>query len=180
MIEWSITNKNVSSLSIRGKEIKSIERVSDREIIYLNDEDIVYFNHNTYINTDTILDVSLPANFELSYEFYTSGRSDSSPYVLIGDDNTHKLLIGQYLRTGSNGIGVYNGSSTGTVNNMGTSPLNEWITFTFVYDGETYYLTDGTNELSINSIDTIPLTKLLQVVGGKDCGLLKNIKIKAL
>lgn len=57
-------------------------------------EDCTYYNTNTYSRSDVTFNIALPTHFIMSYDFNTNRRTGgSSPYILIGNDSTHKLLV---------------------------------------------------------------------------------------
>lgn len=143
-------------------------------------EDCTFYDTTSYSTNAQSFNIPLPSNFSLQFDFKTTSRDYSSPYLLVGADNTHKILLGQYARAGGNGLITYNGSTSGTTHNLSTSQLNIDITFLFTYDGNKYSITDGTNSIDVTAISGISLTKLLSNSDGGSGGTIKNIKIKPL
>lgn len=125
------------------------------------------------------MDVPLPnVPFKVEYDGLQITRDNSASYIDVGRSSNDRILIGQWIRTGLNGIICY--TSSGQTNHQlpSNTSLNTWHHFTFTYDGTDYKIDRDGESLNITGVG-IHLDKIIHIERGGG-GKLKNIRVKPL
>lgn len=131
-----------------------------------------YRYDTTVHNTNTVLNYSLPPEFELQFTLHSvSTVSGNTCYLRFNNSNT--IFIGKATSSNRN-VYFYDGSD----HLLGTTvPESTDYTLTLTYENGVATLTDGVNTLSLS---VASLTSIYNVNVGRQDNYVKNIKIKAL
>ena len=99
------------------------------------------------------------------------------PYLDIGASTNNRMLVGQYARTGGNGLIVYKSSSTTYAYSTNIN-LNQNNIIHFEYSGTEYkYSLNNGTVMTVQDKD-VTMTKLIHIEGGGSSqNILKNIRI---
>lgn len=123
-------------------------------------------------NTNTVLNYTLPSEFELQFTLYSvSTVSGNTCYLRFNNSNT--IFIGK--ATSSNRQVYFNDGSDHYLDS--TVPESTDYTLTLTYENGVATLTDGVNTISLSIAS---LTSIYNVNVGRQDNYIKNIKIKAL
>ena len=126
----------------------------------------------TVHNTNTVLNYSLPSEFELQFTLYsTNATTGNTCYLRFNNSNT--IFIGK--ATTSNRNVYFHDSSDHLLGS--TIPVSTEYVLTLTYENGVATLTDGVNTLSL-SISS--LTSIYNVNVNRQDNYVKNMKIKAL
>ena len=102
------------------------------------------------------------------------------PYLDIGNDSNDRMLVGQFARTGRNGLIVYKSSQT-THSYQTNIQINTENNIKFIYTGSEYQYSLNNGSVMTVPDQNITLAKLIHIEGGGNSNnWLKNIKIKPL
>ena len=142
-------------------------------------EDYWYYNPTEYSSDNVALNIPLPNSlFQIEMDYISLSRTSSSLYIDFGSDTNNRVLFGQLVQDGRNGlIVIKNGTSTDYLLSKLTT-INQQHHLKFIYDGTNYIYYNDTDTLSTPSVD-IAFDTVFHVEGARN-GRLKNIKIKAL
>ena len=126
----------------------------------------------TVHNTNTVLNYSLPSEFELQFTLYsTNATTGNTCYLRFNNSNT--IFIGK-ATTSNRDVYFYDGSN----HLLGsTIPVSTEYVLILTYENGVATLTDGVNTLSL-SISS--LTSIYNVNVNRQDNYVKNMKIKAL
>ena len=139
--------------------------------------DYWYYNPNTYSTSSATLNVALPSHFQLEYDVTPTTRNASAPYLDIGSGTNNRALVGQYARTGTNGVITYTGSQTNHPHSNVTT-LDTVNNIKFVYNGGDYTYSLNDNPMTVSNAN-ISFSKIIHIESGGG-GSLTNIRVTKL
>ena len=165
------------SISYTGTGIGDIDIIVKLDGGYIQEtfvvEDCILYRETLSTN---ITDLTLPSEYKLEFDIPSTSNGT---YAMIGTDNTHRIIIGQFSNENLslNGVWVYNGSSTPTRNNCPTTPTNN-AHYTFTYENNSYTMSNGGSSITGTIPSEINMYNLLSTTYTPSA--VRNYKIKAI
>lgn len=136
-------------------------------------EDCIIYRETLSTN---ITDLTLPPEYKVEFDIPSLSNGT---YAIIGTDNTHRIITGQFSNQNPslNGVWIYNGSSTPTQNNCPTTPTDN-AHYTFTYENNSYTMSNGGSSITGTIPNGINMNNLLSTTYTPSA--VRNYKIKAL